>query len=393
LEILVALAAGVSPFLLDYIRSIYIDMGGSLVLGLRNATLLRLGLAAMVLGIPTFVMGGTLPAAVRAAEHACDVGRNRMALLYGSDTFGAVFGAFFSTFFLLETFGTRNTLWLACLVNILVALTARSLARKLDAVQTDETVEQEPPAAAFAHDDSLTPRTPPLYVLASAGIVGFVFFLMEIVWYRMLSPLLGGTTYTFGLILAIALLGIGIGGLAYAFAGRNRPATVDAFAATLALEALFVAIPFALGDRIAVLSHVFRELASMGFYGHVFGWGLVTALVILPAAILSGFQFPLLISLLGQGERDVGRQTGYAYAWNTGGAILGSLAGGFGGLPLLGALGLWRASVVMLGLTAGLAMLISYRQRPRLALHIAPLAVVAVSAWMVCAPPPYAPHN
>jgi hypothetical protein len=125
----------------------------------------------------------------------------------------------------------------------------------------------------------------------------------------------------------------------------------------------------------------------------VFGWGLVTALVILPAAILSGFQFPLLISLLGQGERDVGRQTGYAYAWNTGGAILGSLAGGFGGLPLLGALGLWRASVVMLGLTAGLAMLISYRQRPRLALHIAPLAVVAVSAWMVCAPPPYAPHN
>jgi hypothetical protein len=39
-------------------------------------------------------------------------------------------------------------------------------------------------------------------VLAAAAIVGFAFFLMELVWYRMLAPLLGGSTYTFGLILA-----------------------------------------------------------------------------------------------------------------------------------------------------------------------------------------------
>ena len=375
LEILAALAAGVSPFLLDFVRAVYIDTGGSLVLGLRNATLLRLGLAAMVLGIPTFLMGGALPAAVRAAEHAGDVGRNRLALLYGANTFGAVFGAFCSTFFLLESFGTRNTLWLACLVNLLVAVTARSLARK----PAEEPEAPRAPEAPFAR------QVPPLYVLASAGVAGFAFFLMEIVWYRMLAPLLGGTTYTFGLILAVALLGIGIGGAAYAFAGRNRPATLDAFAATLALEALFVAIPFALGDRVAVLAHTLRELSSMGFYGHVFGWGLVTSLVILPAAVISGFQFPLLISLLGQGERDVGRQTGYAYAWNTGGAILGSLAGGFGGLPLLGALGLWRVAVVLLGVMAGAAMAISYRRRPGLARHAVPVAAVALSVWMVFA--------
>ena len=38
---------------------------------------------------------------------------------------------------------------------------------------------------------------------------------MELVWYRLLSPLLGGSVFTFGLVLAIALIGIGIGGLLY----------------------------------------------------------------------------------------------------------------------------------------------------------------------------------
>ena len=38
---------------------------------------------------------------------------------------GAVTGATLSTFFLLEVFGTRNTLWLACLLNALVALVAK----------------------------------------------------------------------------------------------------------------------------------------------------------------------------------------------------------------------------------------------------------------------------
>ena len=54
--------------------------------------------------------------------------------------------------------------------------------------------------------------------------MGFAFFLLELVWYRMLSPLLGGSVFTFGLILATALLGIAAGGLAYALFGRDRPA-------------------------------------------------------------------------------------------------------------------------------------------------------------------------
>ena len=144
---------------------------------------------------------------------------------------------------------------------------------------------------------------------------------MEIVWYRMLAPLLGGSTFSFGLILACALLGIGFGGVTYAFFDLKRSASLRFFALTCAAEAFFVALPYALGDRIAMLTMLLRPLGTLGFYGHAVAWSAICLIVIFPAAFLSGLQFPLLIALLGKGNRSVGAQTGTAYAWNTVGAL------------------------------------------------------------------------
>ena len=118
--------------------------------------------------------------------------------------------------------------------------------------------------------------TPVWFVLVASGIAGFVFFLMELVWYRMLGPLLGGSVFTFGLILAVALAGIGMGGLWYASAMRDRPATLRVFTWTCLLEAAAIALPFALGDRIALLALVLRPLARIGFAAQVGSWAIVT---------------------------------------------------------------------------------------------------------------------
>jgi spermidine synthase len=190
-------------------------------------------------------------------------------------------------------------------------------------------------------------------VLISAAVVGFVFFLMELVWYRMLAPLLGGSSYTFGLILAVALTGIGAGGLLYGSGARSRRPTLLSFSTTCALEALFLIVPFALGDKLAVAALVLRDLVGLGFFGLVLSWSVVVSVVVLPAAVIAGYQFPLLVAVLGSGRQSVGKEVGRTYAWNTGGAILGSLAGGFGLIPLLTATGAWRLVTVLL---VGLAM-------------------------------------
>ncbi|HKF43426.1 MAG TPA: fused MFS/spermidine synthase, partial [Thermoanaerobaculia bacterium] len=183
---------------------------------------------------------------------------------------------------------------------------------------------------------------------------------MELVWYRMLAPLLGGSTYTFGLILAVALVGIGAGSAAYSLSRRGT-ATLSGFAATCALEALCLVAPYALGDRIALFAVFLRPMGAFGFSGYVAGWSLVAAVVVFPAAFVAGLQFPLLIALLGEGREHVGSDVGLAYAWNTVGGIAGSLAGGFGLLPLLSATGTWVFVAALLGSLGIVALLMSLK--------------------------------
>jgi spermidine synthase len=393
LELLISLSAALTPVLIGLARLLYVALGGTMSLGLVGGSAVRLVLSALVLAVPTLLMGGTLPAAARAAETAEDVRRRALAVLYGVNTLGAVAGATASTFFLFEVFGTRSTLWLACLLNIVVAMLARGVARGLP--------EHEPASAPAASEGGAeaapaAPATPRLFVLGAAALVGFAFFLMELVWYRMLGPLLGGSTFTFGLILVVALVGIGLGGAAYATWGQQRPATLRGFALTCLLEALFIAVPLALGDRVAVLSMVLRPLSSFGFGGLVLSWAAVASLVVLPAAFVSGVQFPLLLALLGRGGEDVGRQVGQAYAWNTVGSIVGSLAGGFGLLPLLSAPGTWRlVGVILVGL--GLAAVVLSLRHERLSpLGLVPaLGSAALTAVLLTATGPTATwrHN
>jgi spermidine synthase len=377
LELAVAVSAALTPIALGLARRIYVLLGGTASLGVVGGTIARLVLSAVVLGAPTFFMGGTFPAAARGVESSDDDGRKNASLLYGANAIGAVTGCLLSTFWMLEAVGTRSTLWAGCLVNAAIALIARALSAR--------TPSETLAAPAEAPVAPCAPSAPAWFALSAAAIVGFAFFLMELVWYRMLGPILGGTVFTFGLILAVALLGIGLGGAAYALVGKNRPATLAGFAYTCLLEAAFLALPYALGDRIAVLTLLLRPLGGVGFSGFVLGWTLVTVIVVLPAAFVSGVQFPLLIALLGRGRDDIGRQAGLAYAFNTAGAMVGSLAGGFGLMPILSAPGCWRAVaglLALLGLGAAAFSSVKHRRWPAL---LAPLAVFAGVVAMLSA--------
>ncbi|HMJ54457.1 MAG TPA: fused MFS/spermidine synthase [Polyangiaceae bacterium] len=387
LEGAIAVLAALSPFLLIAARGAYIALGGIAVLGAFGAAVVRLLLTMLVLLGPTFLMGGTLPAAVRAVQSESDSSRRAVGLLYGSNTLGAVAGCVLANFWLLETLGTRRTLWLASSINLAVAAIAYLASRFVKAesserpVATPATEDATPPVRAAdpsAADPSGAAQldAPMWLVLTGAGVVGFVFFLMELVWYRMLAPILGGTVFMFGIILAVALLGIGIGGLVYAALAPKR-VSLGAFALTCLVEAAFVAFPYALGDRVATLALLLRPLGSLGFGGFVLAWTLITALVVFPAAVLSGLQFPMLIGLLGQGKERVGVQTGLAYAANTVGAIAGALAGGFGLLPALSVLGCWQLAVWMLAGLGFVSTLYVFLRRPG-SVGIAALSLVGI---------------
>jgi spermidine synthase len=341
LELGIAVAAALSPLLLWSASAVYVGLGGSRTLGPIGATLARLFLAAIVLGVPACLMGGTLPAAARAVETPDDRRRRSLAVLYAANAVGALAGTLLATFYALESLGHRRTLLWAAALNLAVGTAAWRLGGEPRAAAAPKRGMKRAAVAAS-----------PVPVFLAAAIVGFAFLLMELVWYRMLAPLLGGTTYTFGMILAAALLGIGLGAAACSLTRAAVVATPGVFALTCALEALAIIAPYAAGDRLAELANVLRALGRLGFAGDLAGWSAVIGIVVLPAAVIAGFQFPLLLSLLGSGDDAVGRHVGLAYAWNTAGAIAGALAGGFGLMPALTAPGCWRAAAALLALTA-----------------------------------------
>ncbi len=352
IELGVGIAALLTPLLLSLVRSLYLSTGGIAALGQVPATLLQLLLATVVLAPPCLLMGGSLPAAFKWVETDQDTQRGSLGVLYGVNTLGALAGVLASTFWLLELWGIRTTVMAAAGVNLLIGAAAWFVSR-------DEILAKPTPLPSNSETATTHPLTVRFLYLA-AGITGFTFFLSELVWFRILSPLLGSSVYGFGLILALALAGIGLGGLLYRmlWAARAGAVTLSALARVAAWQALFLALPFALGDRIAVFAIDVNQLRSLGLAGQITGWTLIASLLVLGPSILAGVQFPLLVGLLGSGSRDAGRHVGYAYAANTLGAITGSLAGGFILLPWLTALGAWRwVFVLTLLLSLGAAVL------------------------------------
>ena len=369
LETLVALTAVTTPTLLGLARHAYLSLGGTVVLGDVGGTVVRLLLAALVLAPPTFLAGGTLGAATRAVEGPSDSGRRGMGLLYGANTLGAVLGCVAATFWLLESLGTRGTLWLAALANIVVAAVALAIGGRF--VPRDNALSSPVPER--------TGEAAPGLVLVAATIVGFAFFLMELVWYRMLGPILGGTVYTFGLVLAAALAGVAVGGLLYPAVFARRSVGRAAFIATCLLEAVAIALPYALGDRLALTAAALRPPQGSALAAYLGGWTLVTAIVVFPPSVVAGVQFPLLVALLGRGREQVARDIGRAYFWNTLGGIAGALAGGFGLMPLLTAPGCWRLVALLLTLLALAALGRSGLSRPRTMVPVGFAAALVVA--------------
>ena len=78
-------------------------------------------------------------------------------------------------------------------------------------------------------------------MLVAIGLSGFCALAAEVVWTRNLSLLLGATVYTFSIILAVFLAGLGLGSSAGAAVARHARQPVLCFAVCQLLQVLAVA--------------------------------------------------------------------------------------------------------------------------------------------------------
>ncbi|HEY8087810.1 MAG TPA: fused MFS/spermidine synthase, partial [Polyangiaceae bacterium] len=317
LEIVVGIACAVSPWLFAGVGHLYASMATGTP-SLAGLELLRGGLAAGVVLLPTTAMGATLPLVARVAG-AIEGGEGHVTALYGANTAGGALGSLLGGYAIIPSLGLAVSLRAGAAVSIGVGVAAIVLSRRL---------ARTAPAPAAAPGTGHMPRG----VIVAAAASGLLVFASEVVFVHLLALIDGTSVYVFGLVLAVFLVALSAG--AAASRALARKAGQDALAASLALSGLALAATLPVWDRLPgvfVLANPWaREWAQRELVR-----GLVAAMAIGLPATCMGMTFPLVLAALAPRE-DRGAQTGRATAINTVASIAGSLAGGFLLLPILG---------------------------------------------------------
>ncbi len=249
-----------------------------------------------------------------------------MGLLYGGNTAGAVFGCLLAGFYLLRQFDMSTATFVAAVLNVLVGLGALWVAgrtpERARVLRRRSGVRLASPRLRLAGQAAW-----PIYV--AIAISGACALGAEVVWTRLLGLMLGATVYTFSIILAVFLVGIGIGsGAASAMARWFRGA------AARATGARRVPVAARRGDRLDGL-HACRFAALLAGESAAFHQPVVSPSRSTWCArcgpfcrrpLLWGASFPLALAAAATRGEDPARLVGGIYAANTGGAIVGALA-------------------------------------------------------------------
>ncbi|MEX2272895.1 MAG: fused MFS/spermidine synthase [Vicinamibacterales bacterium] len=336
--------------------------------------ILRSIVAAICLLPPTLLMGATLPAVARWVE-TTPKGVSWLGFFYGGNIAGAVIGSLAAGFYLLREHDVMIATFAAVGLNAIVGVAALLLARS---------APYEPAAAGTSEIAAVNAW--PIYL--GIGISGMTALSAEVLWTRLLSLLFGATVYTFALVLAVFLTGLGIGSsLGAAIAQRlTRPRLAFGWCQLL-LVAGITWTSYVLSAWMPYWP-VNPSLATSPWIN--FQLDLARCLfAVLPPAILWGASFPLALASIAAPGQDPGRLVGRLYAANTVGAIIGSL---FASLLLVAWIGSQKSQQLLIisAAISGIIVLASERgpKAKGLAAQLMPAIAVLIAVFLARAVPP-----
>jgi spermidine synthase len=370
LELGIGVAGLLVLFGLPYAGGLYVAYGGRGLAGL----VLRGAVCGLFLLPPTFLMGATLPAVARWLKATPD-GVSWLGFFYSGNIAGGAFGSLFAGFYLLREFDMAAATYVAASINAAVAVIAWVMSRVVDA-----RVPQRPePGIPIAR----VKRPSAVYI--AIAISGLCALGAEVVWTRVLSLMLAGTVYTFSLILAAFLIGLGIG--AQAGSVLSRRVTQPALALASCQLLLIAAIAWSAYMLSQSLPYwpIYPTLSISPWISFQVDF-VRCLLAVLPAALLWGASFPLALASAASPGEDSGGLVARIYAANTAGAIVGALSFS---LVFIKTLGMEHAQQALIGLSAvsGLIVLAA-SSFPRKTLSIVAAAVVAGVLVMTVSPIP-----
>jgi len=303
----------------------------------------RFLLALGLLIVPTTLMGATYPILVRATALDVDHLHRGISRLYAANTLGGVAGVLLAGFVVLPTTGIPGSMVTAAVANLAAAGAALAVHFRSNNPRstTDRNQRRARDSAASV----------PLILFAAAACSGALVLGAETAWHRALKMVLANSTTTLTLLLALTLAGLGLG--AVLGTPLLRHARVLTSWAKLQLGAVVLLIvQAALMPEIATIVRLIRPET---------GWArvlvpplVVGGVLVLPATLLFGAAWPLLLKAATPRLNDGGRNIGRMGIVNSVGAASGAA---LVGLVILPNLGFGRSMLALASLGAGLVVM------------------------------------
>ena len=349
--------------LMPVLSGIYSSWAGDGVRGF----LLRGIVSAICLLPPTLLMGATLPALSRCVD------RSSLGYLYSGNIVGAVFGCLISGFYLLRQYDVTTATHVAAAVSLGVAGIAFVLAPRISDARrgTSGVLSDAAPAEADAY----------VVIYVAIAMSGLCAMAAETVWTRILGLLLGGSVYTFSIILAVFLLGLGLGSGIGSLLSRNVLRPMFALGCCQLLTA--GAIAWTASSLTASLPSINPEMSPSIWF--TFQIDFDRALwALLPPTLLWGASFPLALAAAANSKEDSGTVMGRVYGANTLGAIAGALGAS---LLLISRVGSQRIEQLLIALAAAAGLFLLLRVTRAWVIAGAVVAVSAAALLINTVPP------
>lgn len=347
-------------------------------------------LGALIIFIPTILMGGTFPILSRLLTSSLRERGHTIARLYYVNSFGAVVGTILAGFVLIFHLGLAASTTVAAIINCFVAISMYFIS-KIPGLFTQEQ-SQEPEATsevAASLPQTSASRTIMRISLIGIFISGFTAMLYEVVWIRLLYTTLGSSVYSFSLMLAAFICGISIGSFILYRIMPSEKHTFLAFGLCQIGIGILVMMTMPFYER---LPFIFSQIALLlsrtesAFHLYMATKFILAFMVMLPPAIFLGMALPLVSRLASSKMKELGKKIGVVFAVDTFGNISGALVTG---LVLIAAIGLQRTLElgVFINLALGLIVVftcVSIALKRKL--MIAGLCVVVTLGYVLLAP-------
>jgi spermidine synthase len=304
-EAVIGLWSVVLIFLMPRVSNVLLDLIGVQPTALRHG-LVVFGATFFLLLPATAAMGATLPAMERILG-GLRAGGAPIAILYASNTFGAVLGVLAAAFVLVPRFGLADTAMVCVIANLFCALAALKV---FEAARNEATA-----SVAIAR------AAPHLRLLAATGLLGIAY---EVLVVRVLSQVAENTVYTFAILLAVYLIGTALGAAGYSLWAKRAAAHESI------RDRLLVALAAACLSGVACLAFAADGKERLL---RLMGPGMGPALVAEASLAIAAFLLPTimmgaLFSHLATTARADGVTFGRMIGMNTLGAALAPIVAG-----------------------------------------------------------------